>query len=56
VLIDRKIDGLHAHFVGMAHIGGPEISTAAGRVQGYREVVARRRMSPDRVIVGERGR
>jgi LacI family transcriptional regulator len=63
VLIDRKLDGLSAHFVGVddvevgriatnhlfdagcryvAHIGGPDVSTAAGRAQGYREVLARR--------------
>jgi LacI family transcriptional regulator len=54
VLIDRKIDGLAAHFVGvddveagriatehllevgcrnLAHIGGPDVSTAAGRAR-----------------------
>jgi LacI family transcriptional regulator len=62
VLIDRKFDGLAAHFVGvddvevgriatghlveigcrhLAHIGGPDVSTAAGRARGYREALAR---------------
>src|ERR1043166_2857506 len=65
VLIDRKIDGLSAHFVGvddveagriatahlidagcrnLAHIGGPDVSTAVGRARGYREVLAGRNL------------
>jgi LacI family transcriptional regulator len=78
VLIDRKIDGLAAHFVGvddveagriatehllevgcrnLAHIGGPDVSTAAGRVRGYREVLARRNIKerPHTVIMREHG-
>jgi LacI family transcriptional regulator len=78
VLIDRKIDGLRAHFVGvddveagriatqhlidvgcrnLAHIGGPDVSTAAGRAQGYREILARRHMKerPDTVVMREHG-
>ena len=79
VLIDRKIDGVPAHFVGiddveagriaaqhlidvgcrnLAHIGGPEhVSTAAGRAQGYREVLARRNIKErlGTVIMRERG-
>src|SRR5206468_1488251 len=56
ILIDRRYDGLSAHFVGtddvevgriatehlldvgcrrLAHIGGPEVSTALGRFRGY---------------------
>jgi LacI family transcriptional regulator len=62
VLIDRKFEGLPAHFVGvddvevgriaaghlidvgcrhLAHIGGPAVSTAMGRLQGYQEVLSR---------------
>jgi LacI family transcriptional regulator len=78
VLIDRKIDGLTAHFVGvddvhagrlatehllnvgcrnLAHIGGPDVSTAAGRAEGYREVLARRKIKerPGTVIMREHG-
>jgi LacI family transcriptional regulator, galactose operon repressor len=78
VLIDRKIDGLAAHFVGiddveagrlatehlvqvgcrnLAHIGGPDVSTAAGRAQGYREVLARRNIKelPDTVMMRDHG-
>jgi LacI family transcriptional regulator len=78
ILIDRSLEGLHAHFVGvndveagriatehlfsagcrsLAHIGGPDVSTAAGRVEGYREVLARRKMKerPGTVIMREHG-
>jgi LacI family transcriptional regulator len=78
VLVDRKIEGLSAHFVGvddvevgrlatehlldvgcrnLAHIGGPDVSTAAGRVRGYREVLARRnrRERPGTIIMREHG-
>lgn len=78
VLIDRKIDGLPAHFVGvddiqagriatehlldvgcrnLAHIGGPDVSTAAGRALGYREVLARCNIKerPDTVIMRAHG-
>ena len=62
VLVDRKVPGLRANFVGVddreigvvatehlikrgnrriAHIGGPDISTAAGRLTGYMEAMAR---------------
>jgi LacI family transcriptional regulator len=73
VLIDRKFEGLAAHFVGvddeeagriatehlidggcrqLAHIAGPDVSTAAGRLRGYREVLARRnlRERPEAII------
>ena len=73
VLIDRKFEGLPAHFVGvddlevgrlatehllevgcrhLAHIGGPEVSTANGRLRGYRDVLAKRHIkeSADTVI------
>jgi LacI family transcriptional regulator len=78
ILIDRKFEGLAAHFVGVddveagriatqhlfdvgckqvAHIGGPEVSTAAGRLQGYREVLAARGVAerPDFVMMREHG-
>ena len=78
VLIDRKIDGLAAHFVGvddveagriatehlldagcrnLAHIGGPDVSTAAGRARGYREVLARRNIKerPETIVMREHG-
>ena len=78
MLIDRKIDGFPAHFVGVddvevgriatehllnvgchnpAHIGGPDVSTAVGRAQGYREVLARRNIEerPHTVIMREHG-
>jgi LacI family transcriptional regulator len=78
VLIDRRIDGLPAHFVGvddveagriatehlldrgcrnLAHIGGPDVSTAVGRVQGYREVLGRRNIKerPDTIVMREHG-
>ena len=62
VLIDRKIAGLKANYVGVndeavgkiatehligcgcrsiAHIGGPEVGTALGRLEGYRKALAR---------------
>jgi LacI family transcriptional regulator len=79
ILIDRKIDSLATHFVGiddveagriatqhlldvgcrnLAHIGGPEhVSTAAGRAEGYREVLARRNVKERQgtVIMRESG-
>jgi len=79
ILIDRKIDSVPAHFVGindieagriatqhlidvgcrnLAHIGGPDhVSTAAGRAQGYREVLARCNVKerPGTVIMREHG-
>lgn len=66
VLIDRKIEGLKANYVGVddgkvgematehliacgcrsiAHIGGPNIGTAVGRLDGYRKALARARLS-----------
>jgi LacI family transcriptional regulator len=60
VLIDRKFEGLAAHFVGtddvaigriatehliqsgcrrIAHLGGRDVSTAMGRLQGYRQAL-----------------
>src|SRR5262249_19875301 len=76
VLIDRKFEGLPAHFVGvddfeigkiatehlvevgcrnLAHIGGPEVSTAIGRVRGYRDALARNSIKelPGTVIMRE---
>jgi LacI family transcriptional regulator len=62
ILLDRKIPGLKAHFVGVddeaigilatehlidrgyrriAHIRGPELSTAEGRLRGYRRALRR---------------
>jgi LacI family transcriptional regulator len=78
ILIDRRFDGLQAHFVGIddvaagriatehlfeagcrrvAHIGGPEVSTAAGRARGYREVLAQRGVQerPEFVVMRGRG-
>ena len=78
VLIDRKFEGIPAHFVGVddvevgrmatrhlleagcrnpAHIGGPEVSTASGRAQGYREVLAERRIAerPGTVVMRKHG-
>lgn len=41
----------------LAHIGGPDVSTAAGRLQGYREVLHRRKVPerPGTVILREHG-
>jgi LacI family transcriptional regulator len=41
----------------LAHIGGPDVSTAAGRLRGYREVLARHNMRerPETVIMREHG-
>jgi LacI family transcriptional regulator len=78
ILIDRRFEGVSAHFVGtddvevgriatehllevgcrrLAHIGGPEVSTALGRLHGYREVLARRNIPerPGTVILREPG-
>jgi len=71
VLIDRKIMGLKANYVGVddekvgrmatehliscgcrhiAHIGGPKVSTALGRLEGYRKALAQHGLSaPQRV-------
>lgn len=67
VLIDRKIAGLDANYVGVndqtvgrvatehlidcgcrsiAHIGGPKIGTAIGRLEGYRKALAHHGMAP----------
>jgi LacI family transcriptional regulator len=67
VLIDRKVEGLEANFVGVddravgelatrhlieqgcrriAHIRGPEVSTALDRLQGYRQALFAHRMAP----------
>src|SRR5689334_13630909 len=66
VLIDRKIAGLNANYVGVndetvgqiatehliacgcrsiAHIGGPRVGTAIGRLEGYRKALARHGLS-----------
>jgi LacI family transcriptional regulator len=78
VLIDRKFDGLPAHFVGVddveagriatahlldagcrrvAHIGGPDVSTAIGRAAGYRGVLAERGIKerPAYIVTREHG-
>ena len=41
----------------LAHIGGPSVSTAVGRLQGYREVLARRNIPerPETTIMREQG-
>src|SRR3954454_14818189 len=41
----------------VAHIGGPDVSTAAGRARGYREVLAGRGVAdrPEYVVMRERG-
>ncbi len=65
VLIDRKLDGVEANFVGLddeqmgrlaaehlveqgcrrlAHIRGPELSTGEGRLNGFRDALARHRL------------
>jgi LacI family transcriptional regulator len=67
ILIDRRLDGLKANFVGVddeavgmiatmhlleqgcrriAHIRGPEVSTAIGRLQGYKRALASRKLTP----------
>ncbi len=73
VLIDRKIAGLKANYVGVndeavgkiatehligcgcrsiAHIGGPEVGTALGRLEGYRKALARHGFgSPSSLVV-----
>jgi LacI family transcriptional regulator len=79
VLIDRRFEGLQAHFVGVddveagrlatehllevgcrhiAHIGGPpDVSTAAGRARGYRDVLAQHGLKerPQYVVMREHG-
>jgi LacI family transcriptional regulator len=67
ILIDRRLQGLEASFVGVddeavgalatahlieqgcrriAHVRGPEVSTAIGRLEGYRRVLASYNMTP----------
>lgn len=67
ILIDRRLQGLEASFIGVddeavgtlatehlieqgcrriAHIRGPEVSTALGRLEGYRRVLASHNMTP----------
>ena len=67
ILLDRRIAGLDANFVGVddrkvgmiatthlieqgctrvAHIRGPEVSTAIGRMDGYREALAAHQLVP----------
>jgi len=67
ILIDRRLEGLKANFVGVddeavgmlatthlleqgcrriAHIRGPEVSTAIGRLEGYRRALAARNLTP----------
>jgi len=72
ILIDRKFQGLSAHFVGVddeqvgyiatkhlitegcrriAHIRGPETSTAIGRLEGYRRALRENNLPPRRAYV-----
>jgi LacI family transcriptional regulator len=67
ILIDRRFQGLNAHFVGVddeavgalatshlleqgcrriAHIRGPEVSTAIGRLDGFRRALAAYNLTP----------
>lgn len=67
ILLDRRLPGLEANFIGVddeavgalatehlieqgcrriAHIRGPEVSTAIGRAEGYRRVLASYNMTP----------
>lgn len=67
ILIDRRLQGLDASFVGVddeavgalatshlieqgcrriAHIRGPEVSTAIGRLEGYRRALASHKLKP----------
>ncbi len=67
VLLDRKLEGLKANFIGIddlaagflatqhlieqgckriAHIGGPEVSTARDRMEGYRKALLAAQMWP----------
>ena len=41
----------------LAHIGGPEVSTAMGRLRGYREVLARHKIpvTPETIFLREHG-
>jgi len=78
VLIDRKIVGLNANFVGVddiaagrlatshlihlgrqriAHIAGPSVSTATGRLEGYRRALAHARLpiADDYIMAREHG-
>ena len=78
ILIDRRFDGLPAHFVGvddtavgrlatehliavgcrrLAHIGGPGVSTALGRAEGFRSVLAEKGLAdrPEFVVMREHG-
>ncbi len=78
ILIDRKLPGLAANFIGIddeaagakatehlieagckvvAHIGGPSVSTAIGRLEGYRGALRNHGMEirPEYIITRERG-
>lgn len=79
VLMDRRLAGLKAHYIGVddsaagvlatnhlieqgcrriAHIRGPEVSTAIGRLEGYRKALAAHKMKPAKghiVPVGSSG-
>jgi LacI family transcriptional regulator len=78
VLIDRKIPGLNASFIGVddaaagrmataylvsigrrriAHIAGPPVSTATGRLDGYRRALATHQiaLNSDYLVVREHG-
>jgi LacI family transcriptional regulator len=78
VLVDRRVAGLNANFIGVddaaagrlatahlislrrrriAHIAGPAVSTATGRLEGYRSALVAHRipLNPNYLIVREHG-
>ena len=77
VLVDRKVDGLSANFVGVddekvgflatehlieagcrriAHIGGVQISTASGRLEGYKRALKKHQFAvdPEYIVTAKR--
>jgi LacI family transcriptional regulator len=76
VLIDRRIPGLDANYVGtknedigylatnhlieqgcrrIAHLKGPSLSTAVGRLRGYRRALATHKIAPQENLILEAG-
>lgn len=76
VLIDRRVPGLDANYVGtkneeigylathhlieqgcrrIAHLKGPALSTAAGRLRGYRRALEKSRLVPRSALIVEAG-
>lgn len=76
VLIDRRIPGLDANYVGtqnedigylatshlieqgcrrIAHLRGPALSTAAGRLRGFRRALRTHRIPPEELLILEAG-